>query len=585
MNKRDWIILSVLDNFSRGNQRQIMQKSGLSIGFVNASLKKLADKGYIDSELCLTEKAQEHKKAFKPQRAVILAAGMGSRMVPLNRTPKGLLSVNGEPLIERVIKQLHERNIHEIYIVVGYMMERFEYLTDKYDVELIYDRNYYRRDSMNSLSLVADKLENCYIVPSSIWFARNPFNEHEYYSWYAIAEYTDQESFVRLNRKYELVYTQDEMDGNEMLGLSYVSGETSAELRERLLQMNESKRNYRQTWEKALLKDGKMMVYARIMMGQTAYAVNTYENLRDLDSESRDLASKRINLICSVFNIEGQEITDIVPVKKGMTNHLMQFSVHDVRYMLREPGEGSNELTDRRREAEVYMALDGLDITEKVKYISPDDGYKIAEYIDDCHECDPNNDEDVRRSIIHLRKLHDAKLTVGHSFDLMEMLLKYEELRNGSSSFSDYDVVRERIVGLMALLEELSGEKDLCHIDSVSDNFLLTDSGVTLIDWEYAGMSEYHIDIAMFCLYADYSREKMDWVIDLYFDGKATDLDRFKIYAYAACGGLLWSVWCDYKASKGIDYAEYQMKQYRYGKRFYKYAMELYEAAGLGKSE
>ncbi len=582
MNKRDWVILSILANDGYMNQRRITQQSRLSIGFVNASLKKLADAGYIDKEFRITDKAREYMAAAKPQRAVILAAGMGLRMVPVNRIPKGLLKVNDEPLIERIIGQLHERGITEICIVAGYMMERFEYLIDKYDVQIIYDHDYYLTDSLHSLALASGKLENCYIVPSNVWFARNPFNEYEYFSWYSVAEYQDQDSCVRLNRKHELVYTEDENGGNSMIGLGYVFGSVADQLRERLREMDGRKRYAKSIWEMALFDKEKMTVYARVMLGQTAYAVNTYENLRNLDSESQHLESKRISLISRVFNVDESEITDIKAVDKGLTNRLMRFSVDDVEYMLREPGEGSNELADRRHEAEVYMALADLDITDRVRYISPDDGYKITEYIGNARECDPSSDDDVARCIRHLRKFHDAKLQVGHDFDLMEMLLKYEHLRQAEPSFSDYDLVREKIVGLIALLEEHAGQKHLCHIDSVSDNFLLKDDEVKLIDWEYAGVSERHIDIAMFCLYSDFSKERVDWVIDLYFDGGATALDRFKVYAYAACGGLLWSVWCEYKASKGVDYAEYSMQQYRYAKSFYVHAMRIYDEAGLG---
>lgn len=60
------------------------------------------------------------------------------RMVPINtETPKGLLEIHGEALIERIIRQLHEANIHNIYIVVGFMKEQYEYLIDEYDVTLI----------------------------------------------------------------------------------------------------------------------------------------------------------------------------------------------------------------------------------------------------------------------------------------------------------------------------------------------------------------------------------------------------------------------------------------------------------------
>lgn len=73
-----------------------------------------------------------------PKRAIILATGFGMRMVPINtEMPKGLLEVNGEPLIERIIKQLHEVGIQEIYVIVGFMKEKYEYLMDEYGVDLV----------------------------------------------------------------------------------------------------------------------------------------------------------------------------------------------------------------------------------------------------------------------------------------------------------------------------------------------------------------------------------------------------------------------------------------------------------------
>ena len=70
------------------------------------------------------------------------------RMVPINtETPKGLLEVNSEPLIERIIRQLHEVNIKEIYVVVGYMKEKYEYLIDEFGVELLVNDTVYVVDS------------------------------------------------------------------------------------------------------------------------------------------------------------------------------------------------------------------------------------------------------------------------------------------------------------------------------------------------------------------------------------------------------------------------------------------------------
>ena len=91
------------------NQRILSETSGHSLGMVNRSLKELITHGYLNESAQLTNKARDLFKARAPQNAIILAAGFGMRMVPINlSTPKALLEVNGEPLIERTIKQLHD---------------------------------------------------------------------------------------------------------------------------------------------------------------------------------------------------------------------------------------------------------------------------------------------------------------------------------------------------------------------------------------------------------------------------------------------------------------------------------------------
>ena len=83
-------------------------------------------------------------------------------------------------------------------------------------------------------------------------------------------------------------------------------------------------------------------------------------------------------------------------------------------------------------------------------------------------------------------------------------------------------------------------------------------------------MQDPHIDIAMFSIYALYNREKIDNLIDIYFDNKCDKKTRIKIYAYVAACGLLWSNWCEYKRNLGVEFGEYSLKQYRYAKEFYR---------------
>jgi len=581
MNKRDWIVLAVIATHGYDNLRMIAQRTGYSLGLISSSLRKLISGGYIDSEHCITEKAREHMAASKPERAIILAAGMGLRMTPISRVPKGMLQVNSKPLVEYIIEQLNDVGITEIYIIVGYMKESFEYLTDKYDVEFIYNQEFAQRDSLHSLYLAEDKLSNCYIVPANVWFSRNPFHEYEFFSWYAVSEYVDDDSFVRVNRKMELVYTEDENGGNSMIGLCYLLDEDAKNVRSRLGELTHQRRYNREIWERSLLDANKITAYARIMLGQSAYAVRSYDDLRELDSESQNLRSKRIKYISRMFEVADDEVTDISGLFKGMTNRHMRFSVGGKPYLLRIPGEGSNEIIDRDKEAAVYSALKGKGLTDIISFITPESGYKITEYWEGSRNCDPASDDDVRECIKHLKKLHDMKLEVAHSFDFLERLEWFETLRNCPPSFSDYDETRAKYLALLEMLGRLPSEKCLCHNDVADTNFMFVDGKVYLIDWEYAGMCDPHFDIAIFCIFMDYDKSRIDNVINMYFDDNASEESILKIYSYAAVGGFLWSVWSEYKRTMGDDFGDYTIKQYKYAKRFYVHAMQLAEKLGV----
>lgn len=111
------------------------------------------------------------------KNAIILAAGFGMRMVPINTMyTKGMLKVKGELLVERLICQLHEANIDEIYIVVGFMKEAYEYLIDKYHIKLIVNPEYMEKNNLFSLYRAKKYLKNTYIVPCDVWCRENPLH-------------------------------------------------------------------------------------------------------------------------------------------------------------------------------------------------------------------------------------------------------------------------------------------------------------------------------------------------------------------------------------------------------------------------
>lgn len=558
------------------NQRILAAQTGHSLGIVNRSIKELISEGYLDEEIRPTEKALREAKEKAPKNAIILAAGFGMRMVPINtETPKGLLEIKGERLIECTIRQLHEVGITEIYVVVGFMKEQYEYLIDEYGVDLIVAPDYASKNNLHSLKTAADHLSNSYIIPCDIWCEKNPYSRNELYSWYMVSDLVDDDSTVRVNRKQELVVQKEQAGGNAMIGICYLLEAEAAVVRERLEELGRDSRYDGAFWEETLYRKDRMIVTARVVHAADAVEINTYEQLREIDSDSSQLQTDTIQVICEALGAQQDEVTNITVLKKGMTNRSFLFSCKDKKYIMRIPGEGTDQLINRRQEAAVYQTIAGRKICDEIAYINPENGYKITEYLDGARVCDAEKEEDLQKCMKKLREFHGQKLRVDHSFDLFGQMEYYESLWEGTpSAYKDYEKTKAHVLQLKDYIEANAGERVLTHIDAVPDNFLFVEENgkeeIRLIDWEYAGMQDPHVDIAMFCIYSLYKKEQVDHLIDLYFEGNCDDRTRIKIYCYIAVCGLLWSNWCEYKRKLGVEFGEYSLRQYRYAKDYYK---------------
>ena len=589
MNRQECEVLLNIVKQQYINQRVLAEQTGYSLGMVNKALKSLTSDGYLDEDMKPTSKAYSKVESCSPKNAIILAAGFGMRMVPINQEcPKALIEIDGQPLIHRLIEQLREAGVEKIYIVVGFMKERFEYLIDEYNVELIVNSEYASKNNLHSLLLTKDILSNSYIVPSDIWCRNNPFSKSELYSWYMVSDKVDIDSNVRVNRKRELVIADENEDGNTMLGISYLTEEHSNIVKSKLMEYSHDRKYDGCFWEETLNESGKYIVNARIVSESDAMEINTYEQLREIDEKSNQLKSDAIDVICTTFKVNANEITDIQVLKKGMTNRSFLFTCKGDKYIMRIPGEGTEQLINRKEEADVYIAIAAEKICDDIAYINANNGYKITRYFNDARVCDLDDVNDLTVCMKKLREFHNLKLKVDHEFDIYKQIEFYESLWDGNASvYRDYQETKKKVYNLKKYIDACEKERCLVHIDAVPDNFLFVKDGnqneeVRLIDWEYSGMQDPHVDIAMFCIYSMYDREQVDRLIDIYFENACDTETRIKIYCYVAICGFLWSNWCEYKRLLGVEFGEYSLRQYRYAKEYYKIVVE--ELAKKGES-
>ena len=311
---------------------------------------------------------------------------------------------------------------------------------------------------------------------------------------------------------------------------------------------------------------------------------------------------KELEVITAALGARPGDITEVTALRKGMTNRSFRFTLKGKNYILRIPGEGTANFIDRRQEAAVYEAIRGRGLCDDPVYLNPENGLKVSRWLDNVRTCDPFREEDLVRAVSLLRKLHGMKLRVDHVFDLFFYIDFYESLWNGVPSVHEhYAETRMQIFSLREYIEAHRGPMCLTHIDFVPDNILFytplpgdgvhsaaagrgpeetPEESIQLGDWEYAGMQDPHVDIAMFCIYSLYDREQIDHFIDLYFAGSGTgepgcpDAVRIKIYCYVAVCGLLWSNWTEYKHLLGVEFGDYAAHQYRYAREYYQIVQE-----------
>lgn len=106
--------------------------------------------------------------------AIILAAGMGTRLRPLtNDRPKCLVEVNGIPMVERQIQFLKEKGIDDITLISGYKAEALDFLEEKYGVDIVFNDRYDTCNNINSLYIVRDRFHDTYVMEGDVYMDKN----------------------------------------------------------------------------------------------------------------------------------------------------------------------------------------------------------------------------------------------------------------------------------------------------------------------------------------------------------------------------------------------------------------------------
>lgn len=293
LNRKQFDILTYLEKTKKaGTQRNIAEDTGMSLSTVNRTLLSLGEAKLI-KDFELTEKGYAALEPYRVKRAVFIAAGFGSRMVPITlNTPKPLVRVHGKRIIETSIDAVLAAGIEEIYIVRGYLGEQFEQLLHKYPmIQFIDNPIYNEANNISSALYMRDLLESAYVIEGDL-VLYNPelITKYQYMSNYlgVKVDKTDDWCFETKNK----IITKVKVGGLDcycMVGISYWSSEDGRKLKEdieKTFNMPGGKETY---WDQVSLEFFKKnyQVEVRECLREDIVEIDTFNELKQIDSAYR----------------------------------------------------------------------------------------------------------------------------------------------------------------------------------------------------------------------------------------------------------------------------------------------------------
>ncbi len=473
----------------------------------------------------ITNEGLLYLNKFKVDTAILLASGIGQRMGEITKkTSKCLLKVNGEVLIERLIKQLLEKNIKNIVVLVGHVKEQFEYLINKYNVKLIYNPEYNKKNTIASFYNIINEIENknSYIIASDIYLTENIFNEYECEPYYIGAWLDDCEN--------EWVYNYDENNkvnsvyyGNDfnyyLGGFSFHTKDEINKLID-LVKIEYKKENsYNMYWEDILVSN--FDVLPNFYVKKIPYGImKEFDTVDDIEKEQDSLLYLK-NEISKNLGISAAQKIFLKKIDAGISNESYLLTKDSKKYIVRKPGVATGLFVDRKKEKNIYNMLDSLDITDKIIYFDEKTGLKISKYFENSQVINVNSEKELRDCILTYKKLHTLDVRVDENINVFNTFKKYIKIMDKYKIkyiYDDFEKIYKKCKILNEYVKRFDRPNLFCHGDSGYSNVLKTDFGIKIIDFEFAGMADPLTDIALFSIYGDLNIDKSIDILKIYIN-------------------------------------------------------------------
>lgn len=289
MSRKEFDILEALVQAKEPlSQRKLREVTPYSLSTINRKLKDLTEEGYVeDGEITAT--GISALEPYRVKRAVFIAAGFGSRLVPITlNTPKPLVRVNGKRIIDGLLDAVLATGIEEIIIVRGYLADQFDQLLYKYPmIKFLENPIYNEANNISSAMCARYMLCNAYVFEADLLIS-NPKIIKKYH-------YTSNFLGIKKERSDDWCFTVKEgiiaeqkvggFDCYQMVGISYWGDADGIKLSNHIKKAYEMPGGKELYWEQVPLKVFKDHYKVEVLecKDEDIIEIDTFRELKAID--------------------------------------------------------------------------------------------------------------------------------------------------------------------------------------------------------------------------------------------------------------------------------------------------------------
>lgn len=291
LTRKQFDILEVLATIkTQLTQRELEKATGHSLGTVNRIIKELTEAGFVENSI-ITPAGLAALEHYRAKRAVFIAAGFGTRLVPITfNTPKPLVRVHGVRIIDRLIDACLQAGIEEIYIVRGYLGELFDQLLYKYPMVKFLENPVYNEANNISSSLVARyMLSNSYVFEADLLISNPSIIKKYHYTSDFLAIKKDRSDDWCFKVKDGII-VEEKVGGEgddiwQMVGISYWNEADGHKLSQDIQDVYNSPGGKERYWEQVPLAYRKehYQVEVRECHDEDIVEIDTFNELKAID--------------------------------------------------------------------------------------------------------------------------------------------------------------------------------------------------------------------------------------------------------------------------------------------------------------